>query len=981
MIKRIFLLICVYTLAGCGSGGGGDSASSLVPSIGLSVSALTFDSPGCGPNPAGQTFQIANTGQGTLAWSISNRPSWLLLTPESGPAPAAVTAQVNAAGLACGETYSQTLQVVGAGAGNTPVSLPVTLTLGPAAPLPPTLGIHPGTMTVDFAAAACGGTAASTAPSFEVINAGIGTFNWSATANRPWIQFAPSSGVPGASVTVQNIDASNFPCGMTSSGVIQIASSEAVNSPIAVTVNVAVPSAATITPSVLTLPFFATSCKTSPPARQFTIQNTGGTPLGWSAMLAYTGVATGWAAVNSLSGTVAAGGTSAPITVTADASALPCGQGYSATLTLTATSGGNAVSPVLPKTIPIGLSNPTAWEHQHPTPTGDNLRKVVFSEPGIAWVAGEGGTVLRSNNSGSSWTRVASGTMANLNAIAFAGPAKGWIAGDTGTVLHTIDGGATWSPETSGVGTDLLSLSAVDASNVWAVGKNKTILYRNNSAQWAVKPGLSALDPITEFDAIFMNDAIHGRITGQKDSSPKTNYLLWTDDNWTTAQPQTIGPNPNTSALFGVLSSIFLLADHNEGWLAGNVDTTGQGTILQLQSSGPASSGVVGWQTSGASVDLGDIYFSDPNNGWAAGDNGTIIHTSNGGIQWSTLTSGSPPQFLKSFGFDSGNGIAVGLAGSVLNTADGTNWVPMAAGMPSQFNAVSFAPDGLHGWVAGSLNTILTTSNGGVTWSQAPGTHSGFFNGIHAVASNDVWAAAKNRNIYHFNGTTWSFHTAIPGSGTTETLNGIFFLDASKGWAVGNFPNGGDNQIYYYNGSAWNPERIACSPITTSAMTMNAVHFIGATHGWIAGSGGMIARTINNSDWTCTLDPSAPTWKSIFFVDASTGWVVGSGGKISSTNDGGASWTAQTDITWVDNSNAGAPLNKVYFADANHGWIAGGTGGASGFILATADGGLHWTQQRVTTTQALNGMYFKDANEGWAVGNNGTIVHTTLGGQ
>src|SRR3569832_903880 len=105
MIKRIFFLICVYALAGCGSGGG-DSASSLVPSIGLSVPARSFDSPACEPNPASQTFQIANAGQGTFAWSISNRPSWLLLTPESGTAPSAVTGQVNAAGRLWTDLFS-----------------------------------------------------------------------------------------------------------------------------------------------------------------------------------------------------------------------------------------------------------------------------------------------------------------------------------------------------------------------------------------------------------------------------------------------------------------------------------------------------------------------------------------------------------------------------------------------------------------------------------------------------------------------------------------------------------------------------------------------------------------------------------------------------------------------------------------------------------------------------------------------------------
>lgn len=981
MIRKISFLISILLFAGCGSGG--NSASSG-PSIGLSIPALTFDSPGCGSNPAAQTFEISNSGGGTLSWSFSNRPSWLLLTPESGTAPATVTAQVDAVDLACGQTYSQTLQINAAGTGNTPVSFTATLLLGPAPPLPPTLGVHPGTMELQFAAAVCGGIATSAAPSFDVVNAGTGTFNWSAAADQPWIQFSPPSGVPGASVTVQTIDSSNFPCGVTSSGVIQISSSEAVNSPIAVTVKVIVPSPANMTPSVAALPFFATRCKASPPARQFTIQNTGGTPLGWSAALTYAGAAAGWAAVDSLSGTVAAGETSGPITVTADASGLACGQGYSATLTLTATSGGNAVSPVLPKTVPIGLSNPTAWGHQHPTPTGDHLKKAVFSEPGIAWAVGEGGTLLHSDDSGNHWTRVASGTMANLNAIAFAGPAEGWIAGSLGTVGHTTDGGASWTLETSGVTQELFSLFILDAANVWGVGKNETIIYRNNDPNWINKSITTLPDPShTDFKSIFMNDATHGWMVGKKFSPPAADYLLWSDDNWTTVQPQTIPQNPNA---FASLSSLFFLpqiSTGRDGWAVGDIGADGNGTILQIHSNDLSFPGSAGAQASGTPADLGDIYFSDPSHGWAVGENGTIIQTSNGGGAWAVQASGSPPEFLKSLAFNSGNGLAVGFAGSILNTSDGSNWVARSAGTMNQLNALSFAPDGLHGWAVGSVNTVLATSNGGNSWTADPTTHSGTLTGVHAVAANQVWAVATNRNIYYFNGTSWGLQAAIPG-GVGDTLNGLFlFVDPTNtinGWAVGKLPTATSNQIYYYDGTSWlHPISIPCAPATT---TMKAVHFIGAAQGWVAGSGGIVAQTSNNGgSWTCAVVDSSTTWNSIYFINTSVGWAVGSGGKIFSTDNGGSSWTAQTNITWLQSSNGSAPLNKIYFVDATHGWIAGGTEGASGFVLATSDGGLHWIQQPVATTQALNAIYFKDANEGWAVGNNGTIVHTTLGGQ
>ncbi len=293
-MKKTILLFCLIYLTGCGR----HHHHKSPPVIVLNPTALLFTSVSCGSNPASQTFQITDAGEETLTWSASNLPAWLSLTPASGAAPSTITVQVNAADLACGQTYSQTIEIDGAGATNTPASFTVTLTIPLA---PPTIGINPATRKVTFVAPTCGGMATSASPSFQIVNVGSGSFNWSATSADAWIQFAPLSGSAGASVTVQNIDTANFHCGQTTSGVITITSAEAQNSPQIVTVEVVVPKAAEITPSTLGLGFFATTCKGSIDPEPFTIQNTGGTPLGWSATLTYNDPNTGWLSVDILS--------------------------------------------------------------------------------------------------------------------------------------------------------------------------------------------------------------------------------------------------------------------------------------------------------------------------------------------------------------------------------------------------------------------------------------------------------------------------------------------------------------------------------------------------------------------------------------------------------------------------------------------------------------------------------------------------------
>ncbi len=66
---------------------------------------MAFTATQGGANPAAQTFDVTNTGGGTLSYTASESASWLTVAPASGSAPAAVTATASIAGLAPGHLH------------------------------------------------------------------------------------------------------------------------------------------------------------------------------------------------------------------------------------------------------------------------------------------------------------------------------------------------------------------------------------------------------------------------------------------------------------------------------------------------------------------------------------------------------------------------------------------------------------------------------------------------------------------------------------------------------------------------------------------------------------------------------------------------------------------------------------------------------------------------------------------------------------
>jgi hypothetical protein len=83
------------------------------------------------PTPTTQLLMISNTGDGQEQWSVTASQPWVTIKPTTGSAPSQVNIGINPTGLVPG-TYNANVVITALGAANSPVTVPVILTVNPA---------------------------------------------------------------------------------------------------------------------------------------------------------------------------------------------------------------------------------------------------------------------------------------------------------------------------------------------------------------------------------------------------------------------------------------------------------------------------------------------------------------------------------------------------------------------------------------------------------------------------------------------------------------------------------------------------------------------------------------------------------------------------------------------------------------------------------------------------------------------------------
>ncbi|MDA0180301.1 PQQ-dependent sugar dehydrogenase [Solirubrobacter phytolaccae] len=248
------------------------------PALSVAPASLSFDAQQGGAAPAAKSLELANTGAGTLNWSVAEDAPWLHVAPASGTGAANVAVDVDPTGLAAG-THTTNVTVNATGAANAPRVVPVTFTVAPAPP-GPRLGVSPS--TVHFTTTA--GESAPAAKTLAVENLGGGTLTWSAASDAGWLAVAPGSGSGNGTITLTP-STSGLAVG-THTATVTVSAPGASDAPRTVEVSVTVepPAAPPVLATAPTsLAFSATEGAATVETKAINVTNTGGGTLSFSA--------------------------------------------------------------------------------------------------------------------------------------------------------------------------------------------------------------------------------------------------------------------------------------------------------------------------------------------------------------------------------------------------------------------------------------------------------------------------------------------------------------------------------------------------------------------------------------------------------------------------------------------------------------------------------------------------------------------------
>jgi len=209
----------------------------------VSPTTLSFTQAAGGNPPPSQTINVGSTGAILAFTAFASNANWITVSSGSGATPGQVTVSVNGANLQSGN-YSATVNIVSAGAGNSPQSVTVNLTVGQGT----NVSASPNTVSL---MSQFGGSAPN--PQSVALTLGAGSSSFTATAgvsspaNGTWLRVSPPSGT--VNTTATNLIISADPTGLnpgTYNGSVTVTVSGAANSP------VTIPVSYTVTPGPVT---------------------------------------------------------------------------------------------------------------------------------------------------------------------------------------------------------------------------------------------------------------------------------------------------------------------------------------------------------------------------------------------------------------------------------------------------------------------------------------------------------------------------------------------------------------------------------------------------------------------------------------------------------------------------------------------------------------------------------------------------------
>ncbi len=230
-------------------------------------------------------------------------------------------------------------------------------------------------------------------------------------------------------------------------------------------------------------------------------------------------------------------------------------------------------------------------------PEAQNWYSIKLLTRNVGWLCGEKGMYYTANR-GLAWKH--HNNLSRVRKLLFIDSQTGWLINDDGNIMKTTDKGENWNINYT-TSDSLYGLYFIDTNYGWVCGKNGLNLYTSNAGEsWNTGNIDTTLTTSNLYDIEFINQE-KGWITGEN------GLLLHSTDsgaNWSKVDTDI---TQNLYSLNWVDDKLALVVGE-DGIIISTIDagTTWQDTTL-------------------TDIDLYDIEFSGPYDGWTIGDKGTIL--------------------------------------------------------------------------------------------------------------------------------------------------------------------------------------------------------------------------------------------------------------------------------------------------------------------------------------------------------------------
>ncbi|HMQ69351.1 MAG TPA: YCF48-related protein [Ignavibacteria bacterium] len=406
-----------------------------------------------------------------------------------------------------------------------------------------------------------------------------------------------------------------------------------------------------------------------------------------------------------------------------------------------------------------------------------------------------GKNFYKSTDGGTVWTSISTTiNYASHFSVYFKDQNTGFIGGDAGSFYFTSDGGNSWIPRPAPVTEQLMKDIQFNDPEILLVG-DKNNIYRTTDygLSWNSLNFSSSSPPDNIVSSMYSIDKTGNNIV----ITGFTGLIYKSSDDGNTWS--TISSSKHNSYLSGIYAN----SASGRIWVVGDA---GPSSVLYSSDFGSS------WSTNfgGApNTNFRDIDFLNDNTGYICGEGGSIIKTTNGGENWTSIPS-ITIQAANAIQAVDNNVVLAGCNNGVYlrSTNSGLNFTLVNAGI--SFQDFSFI-DSNTGWsVAGGR--ILKTKDKGSTW-ELQFTHTSNLLRIDMVDGNNGFACGWAGSLFKTTngGVNWN---QIP-SQIPNNLTGLDFADANTGFVVsgGGFGIPGSAMRTTNGGATWQIINAGTNPL------------------------------------------------------------------------------------------------------------------------------------------------------------------------